>query len=143
MDVSAFSLLAIATGLLAVIAVLWLYWYFQNRIKALHFHLQHHGDEAILLAEQVRTLENQIAEMQARSMVQGKHMQDLSEQFNQLENQLREVKTQDPSMRLYTRAAELVKSGADIEEVMQACDLPRAEAELLFSMHGTHQIKNP
>ena len=38
-------------------------------------------------------------------------------------------------MRLYTRAAELVKAGADVEEVMQACDLPRAEAELLISMH--------
>ncbi|MEG3768435.1 DUF2802 domain-containing protein [Alteromonas sp. 14N.309.X.WAT.G.H12] len=137
MEVSAFSLLAIATGLLAVIAVLWLYWYFQIRLKTLQQHLQYQTDQAILLAEEVRTLENQITEMQTRSMVQGKHMQDLSQQFTQLENQLREVKTQDPSMRLYTRAAELVKSGADIDEVMQACDLPRAEAELLYSMHGT------
>lgn len=62
-------------------------------------------------------------------------MHSLSEQCTQMENQLREVKTQDPSMRLYSRAAELVKSGADVNEIMQACDLPRAEAELLISMH--------
>ncbi|MBU3022232.1 DUF2802 domain-containing protein [Aestuariibacter sp. A3R04] len=137
MDASALSLLAIATGLLAVVAVLWLYFYsrqeqvaIRREVTELHALL---GD----FRNEINTLENQLTEMQTRSMVQAKHMHNLSEQYTQVENQLREVKTQDPSMRLYSRAAELVKSGADVEEIMQACDLPLAEAELLISMHRT------
>lgn len=136
MDVSALSLLAIATGLLAVVAVIWLYFHFNQRISHLvDTHLESES-RAELLRDDVKNLENQIAEMQTRSMVQGKHMRELADQCDQFENQLWEVKLQDPSMRLYTRAAELVKSGASVEEVMQACDLPRAEAELLMSMHS-------
>ena len=136
MDVSALSLLAIASGLLAVIAVVWLYVHFNQRISHLiDTHLESES-RSELLRDEVKNLENQIAEMQTRSMVQGKHMRELADHCDQLENQLREVKNQDPSMRLYTRAAELVKSGASVEDVMQACDLPRAEAELLMSMHG-------
>ena len=135
MDVSALSLLAIATGLLAVIAVLWGYFHFQQRIDENATFAINQQELIHHLQEQIYTLENQITEMQTRSMVQGKHMQEISEQCTSLENQLREVKTQDPSMRLYSRAAELVKAGADVAEIMQACDLPRAEAELLISMH--------
>ncbi|WP_075610558.1 DUF2802 domain-containing protein [Alteromonas pelagimontana] len=87
------------------------------------------------IGDEIAHLSHQINEEQARSLVQGKHLQQLQEQLVQLENQLREVKQQDPSMRLYSRATELVKQGASIAEIMQACDLPRAEAELLISMH--------
>lgn len=135
MDASALSLLAIATGLLAVVAVLWFYFHSkseqattQQEMTALHSLLEEFRSE-------INAVENQLTEMQTRSMVQAKHMHSLSEQCTQVENQLREVKNQDPSMRLYSRAAELVKSGADVNEIMQACDLPRAEAELLISMH--------
>lgn len=136
MDVSALSLLAIATGLLAVVAVIWLYTHFQRKLSRLVEHHLASETRIDTLQEDIKNLENQIAEMQTRSMVQGKHMRELAEYGEQLENQLREVKNQDPSMRLYSRAAELAKSGASVEEVMQACDLPRAEAELLMSMHS-------
>ena len=39
------------------------------------------------------------------------------------------------SRALYQRAAELVKQGASIEEIMEACDIPRAEAEMLSMVH--------
>lgn len=37
--------------------------------------------------------------------------------------------------RVYGRAAKMVSLGASLDEIMQECDLPRAEAELLMSMH--------
>ncbi len=135
MDVPALSLLAVATGLLAVIAVIWMYFFFNRQFKQLDDTVRYQKEHIDTLQLEINDLENQNGEMQTRSMVQGKHMRELADQCTQLENQLREVKSQDPSMRLYTRAAELVKAGADVEEVMQACDLPRAEAELLISMH--------
>lgn len=90
---------------------------------------------AAALADEVRRIAHQQNEDQARTVVVTKHLQAIEEQQIQLENQMREVKLQDPAMRLYQRAAEMAKSGASIEEIMQACDIPPAEAELLVSMH--------
>ena len=85
--------------------------------------------------EQLRSFEHQLDEKQSRSMVQGRHLQQLQSELEALQNQLQEVKLQDPSMRLYQRAAELVKQGASIDEVIEACDIPRAEAELMMTIH--------
>lgn len=90
---------------------------------------------AATLADEVRRITHQQNEDQTRTVVVTKHLKAIEEQQTQLENQMREVKLQDPAMRLYQRAAEMAKSGASIDEIMQACDIPPAEAELLVSMH--------
>ncbi|MDX3773772.1 DUF2802 domain-containing protein [Chromatiaceae bacterium AAb-1] len=41
----------------------------------------------------------------------------------------------DPESKIYSRAAKMVQLGADLEEIMRECELPRAEAELLFNLH--------
>lgn len=58
----------------------------------------------------------------------------LSQEQRALEQKLQQLSEQDPGAKLYQRAAKLVASGASIEEIMQECDLPRAEAELLAAM---------
>ncbi|AXT37648.1 DUF2802 domain-containing protein [Alteromonas sp. BL110] len=78
---------------------------------------------------------NQQTEAQARTLVITRHLQELDEKQADIENQLRELKLQDPSLRLYQRAADLVKQGASIEEIIEACDIPRAEAEMLMMVH--------
>ncbi|MFZ8198771.1 DUF2802 domain-containing protein [Alteromonas portus] len=78
---------------------------------------------------------NQQTEAQARTLVITRHLQELDEKQTDIENQLRELKLQDPSLRLYQRAADLVKQGASIEEIIEACDIPRAEAEMLMMVH--------
>jgi septal ring factor EnvC (AmiA/AmiB activator) len=45
-----------------------------------------------------------------------------------------ELIAQDPQVKLYQKAAKMIREGASLEELMEACDLPRAEAELMFSM---------
>ena len=90
---------------------------------------------AATLADEVRRIAHQQNEDQTRTVVVTRHLKAIEEQQTQLENQMREVKLQDPAMRLYQRAAEMAKSGASIDEIMQACDIPPAEAELLVSMH--------
>lgn len=84
---------------------------------------------------QIRNFGHQQNEAQARSLVVTRHLQTLQAKQDDFENQIRELKLQDPSLRLYQRAAELVKQGASMEEVMDACDIPRAEAEMLFMVH--------
>lgn len=78
---------------------------------------------------------NQQAEAQARTIVITRHLKELDEKQISIENELRELRLQDPSLRLYQRAAELVKQGASIDEIIEACDIPRAEAEMLVMVH--------
>ena len=92
--------------------------------------------EAIARTEALaKNANNQQTEAQARTLVITRHLQELDEKQTDIENQLRELKLQDPSLRLYQRAADLVKQGASIDEIIEACDIPRAEAEMLVMVH--------
>ncbi len=57
-------------------------------------------------------------------------------QLVQLQQKQQELEEMEPDSKLYTGAVKLLQRGASVEEVMQECELPRAEAELLFSIHG-------
>ena len=92
--------------------------------------------EAILRVEAIaNNANNQQTEAQARTLVITRHLKELEEKQTDIENHVRELKLQDPSLRLYQRAAELVKQGASIDEIIEACDIPRAEAEMLVMVH--------
>ena len=94
---------------------------------------EHANAEAIARTEALaKNANNQQTEAQARTLV---ITQELDEKQTDIENQLRELKLQDPSLRLYQRAADLVKQGASIDEIIEACDIPRAEAEMLVMVH--------
>jgi len=57
--------------------------------------------------------------------------QSLNEQ-QKLINQWQENQSQD---KFYSRAFKLAEKGADINEIMFECELPRAEAEMLLSVY--------
>lgn len=85
------------------------------------------------LIHEVRTgtlgLGNRVKEIEAQlSALQAQHVALTDKQMA--------MEHQEASTPLYTRAAKLVASGASVEEIMQECDLPRAEAELLINLHG-------
>ena len=108
----------------------------QNRLRAdLDNLATSHSAELSRIEALANSANNQQSEAQARSLVITRHLQSLDEKQTELENQLREQKLQDPSLRLYQRAAELVKQGASIDEIIEACDIPRAEAEMLMMVH--------
>ncbi|MFW8590208.1 DUF2802 domain-containing protein [Glaciecola sp. 2405UD65-10] len=62
-----------------------------------------------------------------------------SQELRQLENQTQQLQHQDPGIRMYTKANELVAAGASLEDIMEACELPRAEAEVLIGLHRSKQ----
>lgn len=107
-----------------------------NRLSAMLENIRHSTEHELTRIEGLaNNANNQQSEAQARSLVITRHLQSLDEKQTELENQLREQKMQDPSLRLYQRAAELVKQGASIDEIIEACDIPRAEAEMLMMVH--------
>jgi hypothetical protein len=55
--------------------------------------------------------------------------------LNLVENQVE----QDPQSRFYSKGAKLISQGASLEDVMRECDMPAAEAELLFNLHNSQR----
>jgi hypothetical protein len=41
---------------------------------------------------------------------------------------------EDPTTKRYHKASELLENGASIEEVMEICEIPRAEVDILLGL---------
>ncbi|CAG8998360.1 MAG: hypothetical protein CENE_00306 [Candidatus Celerinatantimonas neptuna] len=85
----------------------------------------------------------QFTEVHAANHSMAKRVAELENIVEQTANRQNEIVTQDPDSKLYTRAVKMVELGADIEEVMSECELPRAEAELLYTLHGKPLSRRP
>jgi len=59
-------------------------------------------------------------------------VEEKSQELEQLQDA---QKYDDPNAKIYSRAVKMVELGADLEEIIHECELPRAEAELLMSLH--------
>ncbi|GGW73817.1 DUF2802 domain-containing protein [Alteromonas halophila] len=125
--IAALAMLTVA-GVLAIVLL-------HQRLRKTRQELENATISLVSLKEAVNALQHQQNEDQTRVVVVTRHLSTIEEKQTELETQIRDVKLQDPSMRLYQRAAELVKQGASMEEVMEACDIPRAEAEMLITVH--------
>ncbi|MDX1678220.1 DUF2802 domain-containing protein [Arsukibacterium sp.] len=79
------------------------------------------GQRVLTLDQRVLTLESEL--------------QQLQRVCNELAEQQQALSLTDPESKIYTRAMKMVQLGADLEEIMRECELPRAEAELLFNLH--------
>lgn len=64
---------------------------------------------------------------------------NLQHKLIELEEAFEKLKHEQPEDKLYRRALKMVELGAGIEEVIAECDIPQAEAELLFSIHMNTQ----
>ncbi|MGY5449865.1 DUF2802 domain-containing protein [Agarivorans sp. MS3-6] len=83
-----------------------------------------------------RSVEKQLQEIHLANASLVKELERQSEQVEQAFLRTSEIQSQDPDSKLYTRAVKLVELGADLEEVMRECELPKAEAELLLSLRN-------
>ncbi|MEJ6473118.1 DUF2802 domain-containing protein [Pseudoalteromonas piscicida] len=86
--------------------------------------------------QQIAILRSEVAELRASIMSIGKRVVTTEQDLHELANQQAAQKYDDPDAKIYSRAVKMVELGADIEEVMRECELPRAEAELLMSLHN-------
>ena len=83
----------------------------------------------------VEVMYESMHELRAGTLGVGNKVKTLTVNLEQTREKLEELANMDPDNRLYSKAAKLVNSGASVEELMEECELPRAEAELLFSLH--------
>lgn len=87
---------------------------------------------------QIATIKDEIHELRNGTLGVGSRVQDVEGKLAQAmerQEQLSQVNT-DPQSKLYGHAMKMVELGANVEDIMKECDLPRGEAELLVSLHG-------
>ncbi|HDZ9510131.1 TPA: flagellar transcriptional regulator FlrD [Vibrio cholerae] len=102
---------------------------------------QHRQSET--LRQQIRILDRELQKsnkqlLEVRSVMVGLG-QKVSEQqdiIRHLNERLLELENTDADARLYTRASKMVQLGADLNELIQECELPKAEAELMMSLQN-------
>ena len=86
-------------------------------------------------SEQTHILRSEISELRTGLLSIGKRVLEVEQQNQDLMQQQAAQKYDDPDAKIYSRAVKMVELGADLDEVIRECELPRAEAELLFSLH--------
>lgn len=94
------------------------------------------------LQQQKASLQTETEELRAGVIGVGQRVLVIQEQQQRLQQELAELQEQqqalalsDPESKIYSRAVKMVELGADLEEIIRECELPRAEAELLFNLH--------
>lgn len=111
------------------------FFYFHSQIKKLH-RIQHAME--LIIKELIKTKEStkkKFGELHSVSLGTGQKILELEKRIINLDEQQQEMTVQAPENKLYTRAVKMVELGADLEEIMNECELPKAEAELLLSLH--------
>ena len=84
----------------------------------------------------LKRLEHEFTELRRGSQALIKLVRELKAELEQLAQRQQQLEFQDPEAKLYNRAVKLLEQGAGLDEIMEACELPRAEAELLMRIHG-------
>ncbi len=86
-------------------------------------------------SEQTHILRSEVSELRTGLLSIGKRVLEVEQQNQELMQQQAAQNYDDPDAKIYSRAVKMVELGADLDEVIRECELPRAEAELLFSLH--------
>lgn len=140
------SLIAFAIVMLVAMLLLALKNRFTKQIEALQQQVTSQEIQLVelqnLLANSQSQLESnqqQCSESQIENEQVSKQLEHrikvAQEQFSSQLQTIEQLLHQQPEDKLYTRAQKLVELGADIAEIMRECDIPRAEAEMLLSVH--------
>ncbi|MEY8252405.1 MAG: DUF2802 domain-containing protein [Colwellia sp.] len=100
-----------------------------NELQVLNSKLQHEFDTMAGSNEKL-VAENEQVSKQLEHRIKSLQQQVIEQQ--QLLTQWQDSQGQD---KFYNRAFKLAAKGADIEEIMSECELPRAEVEMLLSVY--------
>ncbi|CAM2746401.1 DUF2802 domain-containing protein [Vibrio mytili] len=84
--------------------------------------------------KEVEKLTKQLLEVRSVVVGLGQKVTEQQDILKHLNERIRELEHADTDGRLYSRASKMVQLGADINELIEECELPKAEAELMLSL---------
>jgi hypothetical protein len=97
-------------------------------------HSESRRQESRALDKSLQKANKQLIELRSVVVGLGQKMSEQEEVILHLNERIKELEQQDSDARLYTRASKMVQLGADINELIEECELPKAEAELMLSL---------
>ena len=90
-----------------------------------------------LLSHEIKELRSGIIGVGQRVLNFESALTEQQQLLQHLTDKQQSLALADPEAKIYSRAVKMVELGADLEEIIQECELPRAEAELLLRLHRT------
>lgn len=131
-----------AVAILLVVFVVWHHRLQQQRFAEMQ-------QEVLLHQQRTQLLQTELDELRSGIMGLGQRVKStqsdmaslhnalhaIAAEVNQLTEQQQKIDMFDPESKLYSRAMKMVQLGASLDEIIRECELPRAEAELLFNLH--------
>lgn len=95
------------------------------------------------MGKNINTLKEEIHEIRSGNYGVINRVKELVQQVDELQTAQQVLAEnfveQDPQSRFYSKGAKLISQGASLEDVMRECDMPAAEAELLFNLHNSQR----
>ena len=140
----------IAFAIVIVLSIIILFFIVKSLINKKTVYLQQllNNQELVIMELQAEltklheTLTHTIKQNQAHQQENEQVSKHLEHRIKNTQQQLQEklasleiLLQQQPEDKLYSRAQKFVELGADIDEIMRECDIPRAEAEMLLAIH--------
>lgn len=133
---------AIAVILLLAVLALTAVWWLGRLQRNWQQQLQQLEQQLDFKAQQLQQTRHELEELRAGVIGVGQRVLQLDANINTVNQQLQALADKqqaleltDPESKIYSRAMKMVQLGADLDEIIRECELPRAEAELLYNLH--------
>ncbi len=119
---------ALAVCFCAIALLLWI-----NKKNKVIF--EQKNQELAHLLKQNSIVRSEIEELRGGVLSIGKRVLQVEKLGQELSQGQQQLASYDPGSKIYSRAVKMIELGAELDEIMKECELPRAEAELLVSLH--------
>lgn len=95
----------------------------------------HQQQSVVALKQQQQELLQHLEQAIGSLSALAEQSKEFRQDYEQVKHQVQLLKSQSSEQKLYGRAKKMIEMGAELEELMLECDVPRAEAELLLSLY--------
>lgn len=133
------SLLALIISIVCLTFLIALYKSYKTQLETIEFQ----SDSLSELNKTVNNLNEELHEIRSGNYGVISRVKELVQQVDNLQSAqqslVEKLVEQDPQSRFYSKGAKLINQGASLEDVMRECDMPAAEAELLFNLHNNQR----
>ncbi|MDR7119259.1 DUF2802 domain-containing protein [Rheinheimera soli] len=110
-------------------------WQQQQHLEQLSQQLEQQSQQLKRAHQDVEELRSTVIGVGQRVLTLESHLGQGMLQVAELAEQQKSLHLFDPESKIYSRAMKMVHLGASLDEIMLECELPQAEAELLFNLH--------
>ena len=86
--------------------------------------------------KELSKVNNQLLEVRSVVIGLGQKMTEQQDIIQHLSERITELEHVDSDSRLYSRATKMVQLGAGVDELIEECELPKAEAELMMALQN-------